>query len=850
MESILLGALAMTGFNSTGKNKDKKKLKKPKIEPRYKSDIESNMNKLEKKQAHQLKNTPEYFKQFDELTFDNINEPVAISDAHITITGLDSGLQKNLNLYNGYSNVQDDLNYQVITRENFTHNNMTPNTSKRDYTIDDSRATRKLEAFTGVNENWVPKQEKYPLFEPMKNLSYVNGMPVFTDYMDDRYLPSSKNNNGNLPFSNNVFVKPGLDGENRKGLGTVYRVNPRSTDALRSENNPKISYLNKPLETIRKGEMRGPDFNLTKYKLPDFRETKFSDLVANKAEITGRIKTGKFTNVTTQRNETDIYLPGHANNPNMGDGPAKSKTKFEPTKRQELYNDPTHAINAVDQRPVFTNVESFANRENQRTTTNASQNGTVSFSSGGNWTAWEDKARKTVRESTSHNVILGSQPENSGPGAQFNDKARKTIREGTSHNITLGSQPENSGPGAQITDKARKTIRESTSHNITLGSQPENSGPGAQITDKARKTIRESTSHNLTLGAQPENSGPGAQITDKAKKTIRENTSHNIILGSQPENTGPGAQLADKARKTIRENTSHNLTLGAQPENTGPGAQYTDQARNTIRQNTSHNLTLGAQPENAGPGAQYADEARKTIREGTSHNLILGAQGENTGPNAEFSDKAKPTIRQTTLYQTPGMNVASTVVATYAKDVQDVARNTIRQTTENNQYEGPLYGVDNYAGYARDAKDKARTTVKETTLLTDYKGGLSWVVDRPSSHIAADNMTIRDTREISTYNRTAAGGKNKGGPQINRDTVKTNCRKESVYYVSHPSRPLDQSVMPSSTDAYKNKCLENKKPQLTYGNYYTNNVYINTLNDNPYVNDLKHQKNYEFSSIN
>ena len=46
MESILLGALAMTGFNSTGKNKDKKKLKKPKIEPRYKSDIESNMNKL------------------------------------------------------------------------------------------------------------------------------------------------------------------------------------------------------------------------------------------------------------------------------------------------------------------------------------------------------------------------------------------------------------------------------------------------------------------------------------------------------------------------------------------------------------------------------------------------------------------------------------------------------------------------------------------------------------------------------------------------------------------------------------------------------------------------------------
>jgi hypothetical protein len=38
----------------------------------------------------------------------------------------------------------------------------------------------------------------------------------------------------------------------------------------------------------------------------------------------------------------------------------------------------------------------------------------------------------------------------------------------------------------------------------------------------------------------------------------------------------------------------------------------------------------------------------------------------------------------------------------------------------------------------------------------------------------------------------------------------------------------------------------NKKPQLSYGNYYTNNVFINTLNQNPYVNDLQHQKNVQY----
>jgi hypothetical protein len=549
-------------------------------------------------------------------------------------------------------------------------------------------------------------------------------MPVMTDYLDDRYLASNKNNNGNLPFQNNIFVKPGVDGQTRNGLGTVYRVNPRSTDALRAENNPKISYLNKPLETIKKGEMRGVDYNITKYKLPDFRETKFSDLVANKSEIIGRIKTGKFTNMGTQRNEAEVYYPGHATNTNMGDGPDLTKTTFSAAKRQELYNDPTHAVNAVNVRPVFTNTESYSNRDNQRTTANYSGTGIMTFPGEGSWIAY----------------------------------------------------------------------------------------------------------------------------TDKAKRTIRETTSHDIILGADPEGGGPSAVYEDKARRTIRETTSHDVILGASVEVAGPSASYDDKARQTIREKTSHNVILGASPEVTGPNSTYDDIARQTIREGTTHDIILGANSEISGPNLTYSDRAKPTIKQTTLYTTPGMNVISTVPVTYARDAKDKARNTHRETTEDTIYEGPLHGVDNYAGYTRDARDKARTTVKETTLLTDYHGGLSGPVERPESHIAADNMTIRETREISMYNRPANGGTDRAGPQFNKETLRGNCRKDTVYYVSHPSRSLDQSVMPSSTDAYQKKCFENKKPQLSYGNYYTNNVYINTLNQNPYVNDIHHQKNVQFDN--
>ena len=802
MESILLGALAVAGYNSSKNNKDKKSKKSSynskDLDSKYNSNIESNMNKLEKNQANNLitsikEKKPEFFRQFDELTFDNINEPVSINDAHITITGLNSGLQNNLNLYNGYSNLNDDLNYQVVSKENFTHNNMTPNTSRRDYTIDDSRASRKLEAFTGVNENFVPKQEKYPLFEPMKNLTYVDGMPVFTDYLDDRYLPSNKNNNGNLPFQNNVLIKPGLETNNRVGLGTVYRVTPRSTDALRSETNPKISYLNKPLETIKKGDMRGPDYNLTKYKLPDFRVVNFGDLIPNKATVEAQMKTGKFTNISSQRGEDQTHYSGHANNNNMGDGPSLTKTTFEPTKRQELYNDPTHSINAVNIRPVFTNKESWANRENQRSSLNASQNGNAYLVEGG------------------------------ATNVQFTDIARQTVRESTSHNIITNAKPVYNGPNYQPMDIAKKTIRESTSHNIVINSKPEHNGPNYTPTDIARKTIRESTSHNIVINSKPEHNGPNYTPTDKARETIKETTSHNIILGSNPEGRGPHSQYVDKAKPTIKQTTLYV----------------------TPNMNVTSTVVAGYTKDDT-------DIARKTIKETTETNKYeSGPRGIETfeGYTRDLTDEAKKTIRQTTENtQYEGPLHGSDNHLGYTRDVKDEARKTNRQTTENTEYEGPLHGTDNYSGYTRDVNDKARTTTKQTTLLKDYTGALNWGVEKPASHIDSDNMTIRETREISTFNRTAAGGKNITGPQFNKNTLKMNCKKESVYYVSPPSRGLDNNILPSAGEPYNKHTFQNKKPQLTYGNYYTNNIYINTLQENPYVNDIMHQKNYKFDN--
>ena len=826
MESILLGGLALAGFN-TSKPEEKKIQKKKNLDDSYGSNISDKINKIEKNQANNLKNSiqqnrPEFLKQFDELTFDNMADPVPITDSHMTITGINNSLQRGLDLNNGYSNLQDSLNYGVVSKEHFTHNNMTPNTSKRDYTLNSEHSSRKLEAFTGVSDYWVAKKEKKHLFEPMKDLTYVNGMPVMTDYLDDRYLASNKNNMGNLPFQNNVKVRPGLDGDVRQGLGTVYRINPRTVDELRGEHNQKVTYENKPLETIKKGEYRAPDYNLTKFKLPDFREVGFEDLVQGRSQMEGSRKTGKYTDINTQRGDNDVNYSGHAYIPTMGEGPSKNKTKFEPSKRQENYNDPTHAVVAVNVKPVMQNKGSYVNRETQRASMKATEVGPAFDNNGASYVLDPNYVPlTTMRELMIHgNTNLGV------AGSQ--QKANYVF----SNDMVLPT-----------------TTRETTSHDIVLGAKGENNTGISQPTDQARKTTKETTLGYRGGFANPTEKTGASQFTDSAKITTKETTlSYRGGFANPTEKTG-ASQFTDSAKTTTKETTLSYKGGFANPTEKTGASYFTDSAKITIKQTTLH-TTPGvnvASLVSAGYAKDYDDIAKTTIKQTTLHNTpgmnVTGVEAQ-MGYTRDEKDTAKITVKQTTLYTTPGMNVTGVEAQMgYTRDEKDTARTTIKQTTENNNYQGHIRGTDNHTGYTRDVNDKARTTIKETTHLQDYTGGLHGEVDGQTSHMATDNICIDERREITTFNRTSGGGANLAGPQINKNNVKMNNKKTSVYYVTNAGKAFDQSVMPSRAQPYQNNTFENKKSQLTYGDYRTNNVFINTLKDNPLVNDIYHQKN-------
>jgi hypothetical protein len=808
MTSILLGPLAQNN----------------KLKNIYNSDMENKIKKIELKQATQNFNKPEYLNQFDELRFDSISGPVGINQAHTNNIGLDTTLQRNLDFQNGYSNFQkNDMHYDVIAKNKFTHNNMIPNTSRRDFSVNADRTQRKLETFTGNFDNYTPKKEKVPLFEPVADLTWVNGVPAISNKLQNRFLPSNKNNNGNLPFENNVWVKPGLGDKNQQGNYAVYRINPRDIDTLRSDINQKITYDNKPLEVLKKGELRGPDFNLTKYKLPDFREQSFGDLIGSRAVKEGAKQTGKFTDIKTQRNETQIYIPGHAVNTTMGEGPDKKKTRFEPSKNENYMNDPTHAIVGVNVKPVMTNKQSYTNYETQRVSTNIQYEAPLSKTDNGSYVIdYKDVPLTTLRQLMIHgetNIgVSGGQEKNAYVFS--NDYILPiTNRQTQSTNNPI------LGPTSEV--KLVKTF---------------------DPTDKAKATLRPETSHNLAINTISLEKNVPVYNQDQAKPTIKQATSHNLAINTVSLEKNVPVYNQDQAKPTIKQATSHNLAINTVSLEKNVPVYNEDQAKPTIKQTT----LLSSRP-NGNPSlalANYArdinDQAKITTRQQTENTQYIGSVGSNAIEATyarDVKEEAKPTIRQQTENtQYIGSVNSNAIEATYVRDISDEAKPTIKQTTLFATPGGRMGDV-NQGNYARDINDKAKTTIKQTTMLRDYIGGLKGEVDAHISHIASDNMTIDERREITTYNRATNGKKDLNGPYIDEDNVRFNDKRTLYSYVSHPHKNLDHTVMPTTTRQTIETVYSMSKPVVETSSYYVNPYFINTLKNNPLVNDIYHQKN-------
>jgi len=815
MESLLLGTLSYYG------NTINDKIDKKNINDSYDSNIEKKIENIEESQAftlkNNLKNSPEYFKQFDSLTFDNLSQPTSENIAYTTRSGFNTFLQRDIDFNNGYSEFQNtDMHYNVVPKEEFVHNNMTPFTSRRETFVNLDSNVRKYEQLSGNNPTWKNKKEVDPFFGPVKDMNNVFGLPVMTEQMSQRYNPSLKNNYGNLPFKTDEKIMPGLDGKISAPYA-VKRIMPRNIDELRSEINKKVSYKTKPLETIKKGELRSVESKITSYKLPSYREIEFNDLIPNRFYVEAAKKNGEYVHNETERGITDNDYMGGAYNINEGQAPNIDTTNYTPAKRENYLNDFTHAFNAVNTRPVFTNIDSYTNYETDRSEINQELHATGIYNT--NLSSYYNDTNNIAKPTIKENNII--QDRNLGINGSIEHKSYIF-----SHDSILP-----------------KTIRETTNYNdIRNTVSTYQSGP-LMLVDKAKQTIKETTNISGITNIIPNQQNKHITLADIAKKTIKEttiNNKNNSNISSNNQNIH--LTLNDNAKQTIKETTILKSYIGNTTTNINVGSTYlNDDAKPTIKQSTLYSYNGNANYNQGSIYIQNDDNAKLTNRETTELNNYIGIVGGNNKEiYSNLQDKIKPTIKETTIDTTlKGQNIITNVTESYVKN-DDEAKPTIKETLLHNAPGGRMYKPNE--GYY-NINDEAKVTIKQTTLLNNYKGSMKTNVNALRIEESESNGCFDDKREKTAVSGRFAGAKSdKIRGDINKETIRFNDKRKIFGYVSNPGTSKNYSVTPMTR---KNNSKKTDLKTNTF--YYIDPIQISTLNNNPLVNDIYHQKNINFN---
>lgn len=930
----------------SGSNKKHKKV--------YSSGMADKIERATRKQAKQLKESG-FSQQFDTIMLENYDStPVGINQSNVMKNGnevtYDTSLQRDIDFKSGYSEFgPTQMHYDVVEDFDRMTSNMAPHTSRREYQYNKNYDT-KLALQTGVDDLYMSKDTFDPktLFEPMRDLTFVNGAPVQTDLLEERYLPSVKNNFGELPFETDIRDQPGLFGENFP-KDTVYRFLPKNIDELRSKTNKKVTYEADKVEAVKMGEgKRGITGEQTKTKKKSYRDRDINDYLPNSASANKQLLPGKYRDSNTNRS-TSKKVIGTAYNPNLGH---KKISKFTDSKKHSFFDDSiSRGAGNVSNKPVLQNKKSFRNVENERTSTNHNITGSVYKPEEATYvlnpeyvplttlrqlmidgdtnigvTGQENKNyvfsndmvlpdNNRVTTVVNENELNVRGDQNTGHYYNSKDGARKTIKESTTHNETVAPiQTTNNFVGHYFNnyDTARETVRQSTEIQQKEGFMGTNQATYAKNNDIAKQTVKQTTEFSKDEGivTNPYTQGYLYNMKEKAKPTVKETTSNLVVQSSlQPDYFAPNYVFEDSAKETVKETTELSKYQGILTGDNYAGHYFdeNDVAKDTIKQTTELSSNQGNLTSLNPQAYLYnsKEKAKSTIKETTEANTYEGNQKTTTGGTSYLknNDLAKQTIKENTMYSDNEINLSKSSLGNYVKDEKDIARDTIKQTNLYSTGDGNLNNTSGNIGYNRDKKlnakptikhstlystgngnlgrenaesgyykdknmktkatikettlhptqqgrlgrengevgyykdknDKAKTTIKQTTLLKNRTGPVFAEVEKHTLQNAEKNMSIDERREILTYNRPAGPKSDLVGPVINKKTVKL----KKPQFVKRDNYGFNRE---GCNLGQLNQSYTRNKQLLQTANYRINDDYITTLHNNPLVNDLMHQK--------
>jgi hypothetical protein len=274
-------------------------------------------------------------------------------------------------------------------------------------------------------------------------------------------------------------------------------------------------------------------------------------------------------------------------------------------------------------------------------------------------------------------------------------------------------------------------------------------------------------------------------------------------------------------------------------------ASYKRPAHKISMRTKSEQLPMGPATYASGGGGEYAQDHGKdgytalpnqrTIT-GTRTKIGGAHGGMYAGPN-QFPDEAKFTRK---MYFTGNPRAFGEMQSTYpkglpAKDPNDIARPTIREQTEDNEFVGgarPLYGVENDRQRG-DYEALDTMTTREQTAEQKYVRAPKAYIENVYDRKAEKNMRQNRSKEKIAKGRTPTAQKNKIAS--GKESVRIRTKKiQSDYFNQYPRAPT--RIKESTANRATFGAMKLKPTQgSTINVERSNSQFLHPLKSNPYV---------------
>jgi hypothetical protein len=517
--------------------------------------------------------------------------------------------QRILNDKNSHLDFEPDKNSfkspltgQVMSVEEFTHNNMQPffGSSVKQNTLEGANDTI-LENFTGASPVYQEKMELKGMFDMERDIGNVFGTSNFaSEDIRNRYVPSQMRQN-ELP-TNQIRVGPGLNqGYGWKPSGGLNQPNtrdfvmPKDTNQLRTLDNPKLSYKGRIVmgaRELQRGVVVPPKKNRV--------ETYYRNNPDRYFKTTGAY--------TKERTRSEVYAkPTHRKNTRSYIGNAGPTTYTKPyqtpaIKMSTKHNYKTSGWRNMDGKNQWDikNVDddskvgdygkkSIEVKPQERDITQMRRQDTNVKSI---VQAIIMPVLDLLRETRKENFVGNNRPDGVMTAAMPkkmtvydpNDIMRTTIKETTIDNQHVGiisAAMPNKMTVYDPNDILRTTIKETTIDNDHIGFHGPTTGTKLTVhdpNDVLRTTIKETNIENLAPHINIAPIGPKALTVydpnDVMRTTIKETTIDNDYLGNVEgvERRNNGYTIANMLPKTTQKQfLSDNYYQGHADAQTGVG---------------------------------------------------------------------------------------------------------------------------------------------------------------------------------------------------------------------------------------------------------------------------------------